>query len=303
MHEALSAADRTPCTPLSPTDTARTLGEAGLPSLTIWIAPSHRNAAFARDRLEVFCRANGVPEDDLYTFVIAAGEALANALEHGHAGEMVEVLAVTTAIGIYVAVVDEGRGMSPPRGSAELPSPDSERGRGFPMMRRCTDLFAVRARPGAGTTIVLGRHFRAVPGASRPRPLLAPGEVAAATTLHGADLARMPFGVLVVDRAGTIVAYDPREEHHEARRAPEMIGKNLFLDVAPWATVHALASRFGAWVDGAHTQLVPLEFTFALGASVQHVTILLGRLALERAHATICIARSDALHHAAYAEP
>ena len=91
---------------------------SSLPSLSIWIAPNHRNAGFARERLETFCRASGVPEDDLSTFMIAAGEALANALEHAHAGEMVELLAVTTHTGIYVAVVDAGRGMAPPRGSA-----------------------------------------------------------------------------------------------------------------------------------------------------------------------------------------
>jgi anti-sigma regulatory factor (Ser/Thr protein kinase) len=41
-----------------------------------------------------------------------------------------------------------------------LPGADAERGRGLPIMRRCSDIFAIRSEPGRGTAVVLGRYLQ-----------------------------------------------------------------------------------------------------------------------------------------------
>ena len=41
-----------------------------------------------------------------------------------------------------------------------LPDPQAERGRGLPIMRRCSDIFLVKSVPGQGTAVVVGRYLR-----------------------------------------------------------------------------------------------------------------------------------------------
>jgi anti-sigma regulatory factor (Ser/Thr protein kinase) len=43
---------------------------------------------------------------------------------------------------------------------AHLPDPSAERGRGFPIMQRCTDFFEIRTFPTGGVAVVLGRYLR-----------------------------------------------------------------------------------------------------------------------------------------------
>jgi anti-sigma regulatory factor (Ser/Thr protein kinase) len=132
----------------------------GRPSLTIRILPRPANATFARERLAAFCAEQHVPDDDCRTMMVAVGEALANALEHSRTDESIELRAVVGGLGLYVTVVDRGTGLDAVPTAIALPPPDAERGRGFPLMRRCADVFAVRTAPGTGTAVILGRHFR-----------------------------------------------------------------------------------------------------------------------------------------------
>jgi anti-sigma regulatory factor (Ser/Thr protein kinase) len=131
----------------------------GRPSLTIRILPRPANARFARERLASFCAEQGVPGEDCRTMMIAFGEALANAIEHSRTHESIEIRAVVRERGLYVTVTDRGTGLHAIPSATALPPPEAERGRGFPLMRRCADVFDIRTAPGAGTTVILGRRF------------------------------------------------------------------------------------------------------------------------------------------------
>jgi anti-sigma regulatory factor (Ser/Thr protein kinase) len=102
-----------------------------------------------------------VPDDDLGHFLIALGEALANAIEHARAAKPIEIECRVGPERIVATVRDDGVGFKgDPSAIGELPEASAERGRGLPMMRRCSDIFAVQSVPGQGTAVVVGRYLR-----------------------------------------------------------------------------------------------------------------------------------------------
>lgn len=99
--------------------------------------------------------------EDLEEFVFAVGEALANAIEHSCSTDVIEVRCQIEEDKIVATIVDSGAGFragSMPK--ADFPDTLCERGRGLPIMRRCTDIFAVHSVPGRGTAVVLGRYLQ-----------------------------------------------------------------------------------------------------------------------------------------------
>jgi anti-sigma regulatory factor (Ser/Thr protein kinase) len=68
-------------------------------------------------------------------------------------------------------VIDSGAGFSTEGPEAELPDALSERGRGLPIMRSCTDIFAVHSVPGKGTAVILGRYLRQKHGSTEENPI------------------------------------------------------------------------------------------------------------------------------------
>ncbi len=264
MHEEVSAkarsCDRTPSR--SPADR---------PTLSVWISPRHTHAAFAREQLRLFLTENGIGADDLAPFMIAAGEALANALEHARAGEPIEITAVVGDGAMYATIADTGRGVAAPPMDLYLPPPQAERGRGFPLMQRCTDLFAVRSHSGIGTAVILGRHFH---DAERAVP----------------EIGQLPYGVMLVDGAGTVLEYDPYPNAEVPQHA--VFGANVFADFLGWANIDAFARTFDAWIARRDQRLVPFEFVNV--ARGTRVTVLVARLSIDDDRATICLAASPA---------
>jgi anti-sigma regulatory factor (Ser/Thr protein kinase) len=88
--------------------------------------------------------------------LIAATEAMANAVEHGSSpGAGIEVAVQVTARAARVRVLDAGRpGSRPPLGEPEAPPVTSPRGRGRLMMRALAEEMRVRRR-GCGTEVLL----------------------------------------------------------------------------------------------------------------------------------------------------
>ncbi len=88
----------------------------------------------------------------------AVGEALANAIEHAHTREPIEVSAWLHDDGLFAAVCDRGVGFPANDRSLVMSLPDAfaERGRGLPLMQRCADVCSVRSTPGEGTRVTLG---------------------------------------------------------------------------------------------------------------------------------------------------
>lgn len=57
-------------------------------------------------------------------------------------------------------------------------------------------------------------------------------------------LERLPFGAIMVDRAGNIMKYNGAESALSGRSPQEVMGKNFFNDVAPCTKGHQFQGRF-----------------------------------------------------------
>ncbi len=126
--------------------------------LRLSVPPDPRLGAYVRQELLTFAEANGIGDADLTDFMTAVGEALANAIEHAHSIEPIEVTAWLLDDRLFAAVRDHGVGFPVNDRSLAKALPDAfaERGRGLPIMQRCADLCSVRSIPGEGTRVTLG---------------------------------------------------------------------------------------------------------------------------------------------------
>ncbi len=131
------------------------------------IPPEPHLSRVVREGVTEFARSHGVNDDDLAHFLTALGEALANAIEHSRASRPITIEVRVNAERVVAKISDEGVGFAcSVSGGADLPGIDSERGRGLPIMRRCSDIFTIESTPGAGTAVVLGRYIRRITGAA-----------------------------------------------------------------------------------------------------------------------------------------
>lgn len=129
-------------------------------TLQLRVPPDPRYARTVRDAIVGFGRLHAVPHEDLSALLFAVGEAFANAIEHAGSGCDIDIAAEVDDERVIATVVDYGQGLaSPPPGRTALPPVYAERGRGIPIMQRCTDLFEVHSTPGGGTAVTLGRYF------------------------------------------------------------------------------------------------------------------------------------------------
>ncbi len=130
-------------------------------TLKVCIPPKARFGRSVRQEVLSFANKFEISQSELDEFIFAVGEALANAIEHSHSASLIEVRCEIEHDKIVATIMDSGNGFTAdPVPNVSLPSDYSERGRGLPIMRRCTDIFAVHSVPGRGTAVVLGRYLR-----------------------------------------------------------------------------------------------------------------------------------------------
>ncbi len=136
-------------------------GRTQSPSLRVCIPPNARYGKSARDEVIAFAHRHRIAICDLEDFVFALGEAIANAIEHSGSRDAIEIVCRIEHDKIVATITDSGRGfITDPLPKTPLPDEFAERGRGLPIMERCSDIFAVRSVPGKGTAVVLGRYLR-----------------------------------------------------------------------------------------------------------------------------------------------
>ncbi len=139
----------------------RDLGDRARRPLKVRIPPNACFGKSVRDEILAFVERSSVECLELDDFIVAVGEATANAIEHSGAESVIEVRCQIEDDKIFATIVDSCSGFEiSPNAGMLLPEALSERGRGLPIMRRCTDIFAVHSVPGKGTTVVLGCYFR-----------------------------------------------------------------------------------------------------------------------------------------------
>ncbi|MBK5259036.1 MAG: PAS domain-containing protein [Thermoanaerobaculia bacterium] len=89
-----------------------------------------------------------------------------------------------------------------------------------------------------------------------------------------ATLDLLPYGIIIVNREGTIVFYNSQEEEIAGRRREDVVGKNFFLDVAPCTHVAEFYGRFGETMqrDGLTAQFT-FRFPFQPEARLVDITL------------------------------
>jgi photoactive yellow protein len=58
----------------------------------------------------------------------------------------------------------------------------------------------------------------------------------------------LPFGLLELDTAGTVIRYSPAAEQNSPLNSKDIIGRNFFTEVAPCEQVNEVRSRFLAFM-------------------------------------------------------
>ena len=109
------------------------------------------SAAQARTRIAHFAKQVGLGDRDLHDIVTAVGEALANAVEHGHRpGTNIVVRCGEAKDRVCVEIEDEGSGFKP-----KLPG-EASRGNGFAIMLEVVDKVVLSKR---GRAVRLEKAF------------------------------------------------------------------------------------------------------------------------------------------------
>ncbi len=112
-----------------------------------------------RTALGGFLDQHDVPPEVVRAVVLAFGEALDNAVEHGGAREgEVKVRVRFTPRFVALKIVDPGSDRVP-LGVAHEPDPDSERGRGFQLMNKLMDIVHVRCDRAGRTRVSMLRRL------------------------------------------------------------------------------------------------------------------------------------------------
>ena len=121
-----------------------------------------------------------------------------------------------------------------------------------------------------------------------------PVDLERAKRLHGENLDVLPFGVIVVDKDGTIVEYNAYEREMAQIGARPVIGLNFFRDIAPCTAIQEFQGRFREFLSSDETRIEPFEFLFPFTRGPQKVTVVFVRLSNDNELGTICIVRTDA---------
>ncbi len=120
-----------------------------------------------------------------------------------------------------------------------------------------------------------------------------PFDLDKAKRLTGGDLDALPFGVIVVDRSGTILEYNAYERQLAHMGERTMIGLNFFHDVAPCTAIAEFEGRFEHFLDSVDTSIEPFEFVFPFPRGAQRVNVVFVRISNVSDRATICVMRED----------
>jgi anti-sigma regulatory factor (Ser/Thr protein kinase) len=113
--------------------------------------------AQARHAIEEFARAEGLPAGRTTDLVLAANEAVVNAVAHGGGRGVLRMW--SDAGTVYCDVRDFGRGVSPRRLNEDRPPPPhAPGGWGIWLIRRLADRVAITTGPG-GTAVRIAMHL------------------------------------------------------------------------------------------------------------------------------------------------
>lgn len=114
-----------------------------------------------------------------------------------------------------------------------------------------------------------------------PTPTLTPSPVlddaARLARVSSRDLDGLPYGAILLDTSGRIVAYNDTESRMARLPVEAVVGRNFFTEVAPCTRVKDFEGRFRALASGEGAGLASFDFTFPFPFGAQRVSVLLTR--------------------------
>ncbi len=117
--------------------------------------------------------------------------------------------------------------------------------------------------------------------AAPPMPTLSPApvvdEVARLSRVSARDLDSLPYGAILMDDSGRIVAYNDTESRMARLPIEAVVGRNFFTEVAPCTRVKDFEGRFRGLASGQGAGLVTFDFTFPFPFGAQRVSVILTR--------------------------
>lgn len=130
--------------------------------------PSHdRHIARVREFIATATRGVPLTEDERYDIVLAAVEAVTNAIRHSKSPEI--TLDVSSdRVCVTVRVIDRGLGFAFRPEACEFPCLEELGGRGLPLMFNLMDDLVVKSEPGKGTEVVLVKKLARETHGPRP---------------------------------------------------------------------------------------------------------------------------------------
>lgn len=111
----------------------------------------------------------------------------------------------------------------------------------------------------------------------------------------GFEFDALPFGVLDVNRDGTIKSYKPFSNAAPSVARDGMIGQNFFSDVVPYPHMRHFHERFSTFVSLGKTAVEPFEFIFPKASGDRRVTILFVRDANADGRVSIVVMKNGEL--------
>ncbi|MCB9743538.1 MAG: PAS domain-containing protein [Alphaproteobacteria bacterium] len=91
------------------------------------------------------------------------------------------------------------------------------------------------------------------------------------------ELDTLPYGAILMDMNGRIVAYNDTESRMARLPVEAVIGRNFFTEVAPCTRVKEFEGRFRELASGRGAQVSTFDFTFPFPFGAQHVSVMLTR--------------------------
>jgi len=151
---------------------------------------------------------------------------------------------------------------------------------GWPVARRPSFPVqpAVPSPPPAPPPAPVQYQAVASPAPAGPRAI-PPGptniDVGIVRQLSVEQLNDLPYGVVVVDREGTVLFYSDTESRLAAVPRDRVLMRNFFRDVAPCAQVKEFEGRFHSFARGeTRSAIEQFDFVFNFASGAQHVTII-----------------------------
>lgn len=102
------------------------------------------------------------------------------------------------------------------------------------------------------------------------------GEAARLARISPRELDGLPYGAILMDSAGRIVAYNDTESRMARLPVEAVLGRNFFTEVAPCTRVKEFEGRFRALAAGQGHEITTFEFTFPFPFGAQRVSVAPG---------------------------